>query len=147
MFAEVALFISTFQSFTYKIPSNFSGTAKVGCRVKVPLSNRLVFGVITSISNDAVFKGNIKEISELIDDVPVLSDKLWKLIQWISYYYVTPIGKVFNAVLPINVSNDHLPRMDLFAKYIEVDDRGIIEKLKKNAPVQFNVYSKIENLN
>ena len=49
MFAEVALSISTFQFFTYKIPSDLISNAQIGLRVKVPLGNRLVNGVIISI--------------------------------------------------------------------------------------------------
>ncbi len=49
MFAEVALSISTFQSFTYKIPSDLIHIARIGSRAKVQLGNRLVYGVITSI--------------------------------------------------------------------------------------------------
>ena len=105
MFAEVALSISTFQSFTYKTPSDLISTVQIGLRVKVPLGNRLVTGVITSINKDTIYDGDIKYISEIIDDVPVLTKELWKLISWISYYYVTPIGKVFNTALSINISN------------------------------------------
>ena len=146
MFAEVALSISTFQSFTYKIPNNFYHIAKIGCRVKVPLGNRIIYGVITSINDGSSYKGDIKSISEILDDTPILNESIWKLIQWISYYYVTPIGKVFNAVLPINISKNYSPRLDWYAKHIQVNDKVLIEKLKKSAPAQFNVYSVIKNL-
>ena len=104
MFAEVALSISTFQSFTYKIPPDLINIAQIGCRVKVPLGNRLSYGVITAINNVSVYKGGVKSISEIIDDSPILTKELWELIHWISYYYVTPFGKVFNMVLPTNIS-------------------------------------------
>ncbi len=54
MFAEVALSISTFQFFTYKIPSDLIPIAQVGLRVKVPLGNRSVVGVITSVHKRAI---------------------------------------------------------------------------------------------
>ena len=143
MFAEVALSISTFQSFTYKIPPDLINIAQIGCRVKVPLGNRLSYGVITSIDNVSAFKGAIKSISEIIDDSPILTKELWELIHWISYYYITPIGKVFNTVLPNNISKNYLPQIYWYANYLEVDDEAIIGKIKKNAPVQYNVYLKI----
>ena len=111
MFAEVALSISTFQSFTYKIPPDLIHIAQIGCRVKVPLGNRLANGVITAIDDIAVFKGGVKSISEIIDTAPILTKELWDLIHWISYYYVTPIGKVFNTVLPLNISKNHSSQM------------------------------------
>ncbi len=144
MFAEVALSISTFQSFTYKIPPDLTNVAQIGCRVKVPLGSRTVYGIITSINNVSVYKGGIKSISEIVDDVPILTKELWELIHWISYYYMTPIGKVFNTVLPINILKNYLPQMHWYAKYLKFDDSTLISKLKKNAPTQFNVYLKIK---
>ncbi len=146
MFAEVALSISTFQSFTYKIPPNSFGIAQVGCRVKVPLGNRSVYGVITAINNVSIYKGGVKSISEIVDDVPILTKELWELVHWISYYYVTPFGKVFNTVLPNSISKKYLPKMHWYAKYMGVDDKVLIAKLKKNAPAQFNVYLKIKKI-
>jgi len=144
MFAEVALSISTFQSFTYKIPSDLISNPQIGLRVKVPLGNRSVIGVIISINKNANYDGDIKFVSEIIDDVPILTKDLWELITWISYYYITPIGKVFNAVFSINISKNYSPQMNWYAQCISSNNRINIENLKKNAPVQFNVYKKIE---
>ena len=144
MFAEVALSISTFQSFTYKIPPDLIHIAQIGCRVKVPLGNRLANGVITAIDDIAVFKGGVKSISEIIDTAPILTKELWDLIHWISYYYVTPIGKVFNTVLPLNISKNHSSQMHWYANYLKLDDSGLINELKRHAPVQFNVYLEIK---
>jgi len=146
MFAEVALSISTFQFFTYKIPSDLIHIAQKGCRVKVPLGNRNTSGVIISINEASHYKGEFKSIIEVIDEVPILTKELWKLVHWISYYYVTPFGKVFNTVLPINISKNYSPQAYWYAKYIEVDDSSLISTLKKNAPVQYNVYLKIKQL-
>ena len=74
MFAEVALSISTFQTFTYKIPKDLADTAQVGVRVKIKLGNRFVYGVIISLSNKADYSGKIKNISEMIDEKPIISD-------------------------------------------------------------------------
>ena len=131
MFAEVALSISTFQSFTYKIPSDLIHIARIGSRAKVQLGNRLVYGVITSLNEDTTYEGDIKPISEIIKDGPTLTKELWKLIHWISYYYVTPIGKVFNTVLPISISKNYSPQLTWYAKYIDSESGIVIDDLKK----------------
>ncbi len=146
MFAEVALSISTFQTFTYKIPPDLTYIAQVGCRVKVPLGTRIAYGVITSINDASVYKGDFKSIFEIIDDTPILTKELWKLIHWISYYYVTPFGRVFNTVLPINLTKNYSPQMYWYAKHLKVVDNALISMLKKNAPVQFNVYINIKEI-
>ena len=144
MFAEVALSISTFQSFTYKIPSDLIHIARIGSRTKVQLGNRLVYGVITSLNENTTYEGDIKPVSEIIDDGPILTKELWELIYWISYYYVTPIGKVFNTVLPISISKNYSPQLNWYAKYIELKNGIVIDDLKKKAPKQYNVYRHIK---
>ena len=144
MFAEVAISISTFQSFTYKIPSNLTHIARVGSRAKVQLGNRLVYGVITSINKNTTYEGDIKPVSDIIEDGPVLTKELWELIYWISYYYVTPIGKVFNTVLPISISKNYSPQLNWYAKYNELKNGVVIGNLKKKAPKQYNVYRHIK---
>ena len=144
MFAEVALSISTFQSFTYKIPSDLIHISRIGSRVKVQLGNRLVYGVITALNENTTYEGDIKPVSEIIDDGPILTKELWDLIHWISYYYVTPIGKVFNTVLPVSISKNYSPQLNWYAKYVELESGIVIDDLKKKAPMQYNVYRHIK---
>ena len=144
MFAEIALFISTFQSFTYKIPSDLIHNAHIGSRVKVQLGRRLVYGVIISLNENSIYEGDVKSISEIIDDIPILTKELWELIQWMSYYYVAPIGKVFNTVLPISLSKNYSPQFHWYARHLETADKIAVDELKKNAPIQYNVYKKIK---
>ena len=144
MFAEVAFSISTFQSFTYKVPSNLVSIAQVGLRVQVPFGNRSLSGIIISLKRNTSYDGDIKNILEIIDDSPVFTKELWALIEWISYYYITPIGKVFNSALSINISNNYKPQMNLYAQYIGSENKDQIENLKKNAPKQFQVYKNIK---
>ena len=144
MFAEIALFISTFQSFTYKIPSDLIHNAHIGSRVKVQLGRRLVYGVIISLNENSIYEGDVKSISEIIDDIPILTKEFWELIQWMSYYYVAPIGKVFNTVLPISLSKNYSPQFHWYARHLETADKIAVDELKKNAPIQYNVYKKIK---
>ena len=144
MFAEVALSISTFQSFTYKVPSDLISFAQVGLRVQVPLGNRSLSGIIISLKRRTSYDGDIKNILEIIDDSPVFTKELWSLIEWISYYYITPIGKVFNSALSINISNNYKPQMVWYAQYVFSENKNQIEGLKKNAPKQFEVFKNIK---
>ena len=144
MFAEVALSISTFQSFTYKVPSNLNSIVQVGLRVQVPLGNRSLSGIIISLKRSTSYDGDIKNIIDIIDDSPVFTKELWALIEWISYYYIVPIGKVFNSALSINISNKYKPQMSWYAQYIPSENKNQIKDLKKNAPKQFQVYKNIK---
>ena len=107
MFADVAFPISGFQTFTYKIPVNLVKDITIGSRVKVQFGYRKTNGIIIGIKQKSSYSGEIKEISELVDDVTIMTPELWKLIKWMSHYYMTPVGKVATLVLPKNLSTLH----------------------------------------
>ena len=58
------------------------------------------------------FKGRIREINYLVDEQPILNESLWKLITWISDYYLVPIGKAATAVLPSRYSTQVKPKVN-----------------------------------
>jgi primosomal protein N' (replication factor Y) len=42
----------------------------------------------------------LKEVVQVIDDRPILSDALLGLGKWMSWYYLAPLGEVFRVMLP-----------------------------------------------
>ena len=141
MFAEVSLPISSFQTFTYLVPENLESQSLIGSRVTVPFGNRKVSGVIVSLTDSTSFSGEVKSISRFDDDAPIISQNLWKLVRWISHYYITPIGVVYNTVLSFNISKNYIPRQSWFVKNISED---IDLLLKKTSPKQYLVYKAIQ---
>ena len=144
MFVEVALSISTFQTFTYKVPKDLIDKIQIGLRVKVNVGSRSLLGVVISINKKTNYSGQIKPLSKIIDDNPIITNELWLLIKWISYYYVTPIGKVFNSVLPLKLSSNYTQPTFWYAKLIDEIDNDLISSLKKNAPIQYEIYKLIK---
>jgi primosomal protein N' (replication factor Y) len=49
----------------------------------------------------------IKEIAELMDQLPALPPKLIELGHWISRYYLAPVGEAFRAMLPPEIELRH----------------------------------------
>ena len=141
MFAEVSLPISSFQTFTYLVPENLESQSLIGSRVTVPFGNRKVSGVIVSLMDSTSYSGEVKSISRFDDDAPIISQNLWKLVRWISHYYITPIGVVYNTVLSFNISKNYIPRQSWFVKNISTD---IDLLLKKTSPKQYLVYKAIQ---
>ena len=91
--------------FHYRIPERLVETIAAGMRVKVPLgkSNRLVLGYCISIETIQSVPSLLKEIHEPVDHEPLCTGNLLKLIQWMSRYYLVPMGQVFEAVVPAGV--------------------------------------------
>ena len=110
-FCEVALPVPLRSTFTYAVPASFNGEELIGRRVVVPFRNRAMVGVGLSLSDRAPElaggRKSIKEIVELMDPLPALPPKLIELGQWISRYYVAPIGETMRAMLPPEIEVRH----------------------------------------
>ena len=146
MFAEVSLPISSFQTFTYAVPENLKKEAIVSVRVDVPFGNRKVSGIIVSLIHKSSFDGQLKSIIKIDPNTPILSKELWKLVKWISHYYVAPIGLAYNTVLPFALLKDYSPRQAWFAKFKNNGNLSTLESLQKSSPKQFLVYNTIKKV-
>tara|TARA_B100000073_G_scaffold190421_1_gene157623 strand:- start:3738 stop:5975 length:2238 start_codon:yes stop_codon:yes gene_type:complete len=144
MFAEVSLPISSFQTFTYSIPKELKKVLFVGSRVKVPFGRRKINGIVVSFIKESSFNGELKSIIDIDDATPVLSNELWKLINWISHYYITPIALAYNTVLPFALLNNHSPRQTWFVKYVDGNDIHKNNNLKKLSPKQHYIFNVIK---
>ena len=140
MFVDVAFPISQYQVFTYTVPKQHENKMETGLRVRAPIGRRTLEGVVVNISGKTDYKGKIKPVSEIIDDTPIFDNNLWKLIEWISKYYVTPIGKAA-TVIPKNLSAEYKPQKSWF---MERTSKAIEEGLEKQAPSQYKALKIIE---
>lgn len=88
---------------TYRCPEGLAHDAKPGMIVSAPLRNKNTLGVIVSRSGsppqDAI-RGQIREITALHGERPVLSPKMIELIHWMSEYYIAIEGNVLKQTLP-----------------------------------------------
>ena len=144
MFAEISLPISSFQTFTYLVPRALQNNLSVGSRVKVPFGKRKVNGIIVSLVEKSSFNGDLKSIIGTEDTIPELPNGLWKLINWISHYYITPIALAYNTVLPFTILADYTSRQTWFVKYIFNNDINNKEKIKQLSPKQHLIFSRIK---
>ena len=147
MFAKVAFPISGFKTFSYIIPKNLKENIQVGTRVEVPFGKRIVKGIVTELQLSVSFKGHLKEIASIVDDLSIMTPELWSLIKWISTYYLTPIGKVAKAVFPKTLSTRYKPPICWYVKVVENYDKKNLILLKKRAPKQYTVFNHLINNN
>src|SRR5215468_8485867 len=96
-FCDVALPVPLDMAFTYKI---VNGIPPIGGRVLVPFRNDRLSGVVTAL-HDRPPEVQTKAVLEILDSEPVLDPILMQLGQWISQYYLAPIGEVFRTMLPL----------------------------------------------
>lgn len=109
---RVALDTGADTLFDYIVPE-FLGTVQPGQRVQVPFGrvNKLQHGFVVKIIDDAeeiakCRRFKLKSAKAILDEQPLLDKKLIQLAQWISQYYVCPLGQVFSAMVPAAVKRD-----------------------------------------
>ncbi|WP_293446120.1 hypothetical protein [Persephonella sp.] len=99
LYVQVALPVSTFMTFTYKIPSSFQEDQIIGRRVLVPFKNTKMTGIVVDISTNTDLK-NVKQIEAVPDKEPVFNEVYIDLIKKISEYYISPVGITAYYALP-----------------------------------------------
>lgn len=102
-FVDVILPLALNYEFTYRVPYEMNDYVKSGIRVVVPFGkSKLQTAIITKVHEEIPKKYAAKYIEHILDDAPIITSKQYKLWNWISDYYMSPIGDVMNAALPSN---------------------------------------------
>lgn len=73
---------------------------KRGDSVIVPLGSRSVAGLVLEKVNSSDFKGPIKSIYSINTNLPSLSNEYISWLEWLSEYYIHPIGLVGQLAFP-----------------------------------------------
>ena len=101
MFANVAIPRSAPELLTYSVPVELEPFAVPGVRVRVPLRNKTVTGVLVEISDSTDLNpGTLRPLTEVVDPEPLLPPHLFFAADFISRYYRCPLGDTLAAVLP-----------------------------------------------
>lgn len=104
--------------FTYSVPEGMEGWVVFGKRVLVPLgkSKKYIAMVVKVHQEKPSFK--VKPIEQVLDATPTLLDRQYRLWSWISNYYMSPLGDVYNAAMPAGMKSAEKfkPRMELYVE-------------------------------
>ena len=96
---DVAVALPTHQTYTYAVPPDLTDMVAVGKRVLVPFGSRRVTGYILGPGRSPLPKG-IKPIIDVMDESPLFPAEMLSFFNWISRYYIYPIGAVIKIALP-----------------------------------------------
>ena len=119
MYADVILPVPLDGMFTYAVPPSLEHRVKTGQRVLVPFGrNKNYVGIIGRLHDEKPEGYQVKPIALLLDDTPVLLPEQLKLWQWISDYYMSPIGEVYKAAMPagLKAEEGYKPRTETFIR-------------------------------
>ena len=124
----------------YKISSDETTIAAPGMRVIVPFgrNNKLKSGWIIEVW-DGEHDDKLKEISQIVDQTPLLSDEMLKLVQWMRTRYFCTLGDAIRLMIPAGVN---LKRQS----WLQVPEYLAAHKTDTNielSPAQKNIIDKL----
>jgi primosomal protein N' (replication factor Y) len=109
-FAEVALPLPLFQTFTYAVEEGLVNPVVIGSRVVVPLRSGKEVGVCIGVSEVSPLNRKPKSVLESPDVEPAIGPSLLELCKWMADYYIVPLGVVLRTVLPAALTGAEDPR-------------------------------------
>ena len=98
-YIDVAVALPVFGTFTYRVPENLQNDVSTGKRVLVPFGRRRVTGYVLGPGKSCGHT-EIKFVQEVLDHRPLFPATLIPFFNWISAYYLHPIGEVIKSALP-----------------------------------------------
>lgn len=99
MFAQVALNVPLFQTYTYHIPVSLQPSLQRGHLVRVAFGTSTQTGVVVALVTESSVQ-ETKPIQAILDPLPVLNEIQLRVAEWISQHTLTPIGQAIWLWLP-----------------------------------------------
>jgi primosomal protein N' (replication factor Y) len=150
MLVDVALPVPLFRSFTYEVDDSQASRAERGMRAVVPFRAKKLLGVILGPAEPREGM-KIRRVVSLPDQSPVVADSLIRLAEWMSGYYVVPVGLVLRTILPVALTGASDPTPTRKTRRVLVITKSLESLLERDelfarAKQQRAVYEYLEAL-
>lgn len=117
LYADVILPVPLQGLFTYAVPDGMS--VGVGKRVLVTFGRSKSYLAVVARVHDVKPEGyTVKPIAQVMDAELIVTDTQLRLWQWLSDYYLSPIGEVYKAALPagLKAEDGYKPKTETFIR-------------------------------
>lgn len=143
---RVALDIPLSTLFDYYLAENMAVVA--GQRVVVPFGRKQVVGVVMEVTLQSdVATERIKQIVQVLDDLPPLADEMLKLLRFCSDYYHHPLGMTVMSALPTRMRNNLPVRLRRALTYtLSASGRSLnLAEWPRRKAVQLRILTALQN--
>lgn len=151
-YAEVAVPLHVFHTFTYRLTPEQSADAKIGARLVVPLGRSVVTAYVIALLDELpenLSDVDIKDAQTLVDTDPACNPEILQLARWVADYYACPLGEVIKAALPPGMTPKSRraasfikPKLRRFVRLAQVTDQKltdaqqrVISTLESSGPI------------
>ena len=116
LYVDVLLPLPLEGLFTYAVPKEIEAQVRFGMRLVVPLGRSKTYVALAIKGHEEKPSFNVKSVLEVMDDEPVLTESQFKLWKWIADYYMSPLGEVYNAAMPLGLKqrDGFKPKMETY---------------------------------
>lgn len=139
LYADILLPLPLQQYYTYRIPPDLKEEVEPGKRVIVHFgSKRFYSGLIVNLYEENKKSINIKDITEVLDEEPVVTEKQFEFWKWLAQYYICSEGEIMNAALPAGLKIESTtkyaihPLFDEDFSRLDDDEYMIVEGILKH---------------
>ena len=136
---DVALPLPLQTAFSYRVPERWPVPER-GVRVTAPFGARRVIGMVTGPSAAAADR-DLKDITAVVDEEPLLPPPLLDLAQWVSDHYLAPPGECYRLALPPAGVRASRARIRLAAPPAEGEEDPILRALA-GGPLTFTTLAR-----
>lgn len=119
-YADVILPVPLRGVFTYALAEGMS--VQVGERVLVPFGRSKTYvGLVARVHDQKPADYDVKDILQRLDVAPIVTAEQLRLWQWVSDYYLSPIGEVYKAALPsgLKAEDGYRPKTETYIRLTE----------------------------
>ncbi|MCW8811536.1 MAG: primosomal protein N' [Ignavibacteriaceae bacterium] len=100
MYVELVFPLPFRKSFTYLVPTELDKQTKIGVRAVAPFGKRTLTGFIINKFKKVSIKEEIKPITDIIDEKPIVDSEGLKFYSWLADYYLCSFGEALKLAVP-----------------------------------------------
>ncbi len=142
---RVAVAVPIYRLFDYLAPEAVDRENLIpGLRLEVPFGkSKKVAYLIEVTKNSNVAFSQLKTITNIIDDAPLLCTQDIRLLRWTSDYYHHPLGEVMETAFPLTLRRGQSATLENEEKYYALTKLGEIEAIEqlKRSPKQQKLFA------
>ena len=100
-YVDVILPLPLSNLYTYSLAEEMQEDVDVGFRVVVPFGKKKYYtAIVAKVHYDKPQEYEVKEVSEVLDNHPIILADQLELWRWIASYYLSTLGDVYKAAIP-----------------------------------------------
>jgi primosomal protein N' (replication factor Y) len=150
LYVEAALPLPLRKLFTYRLPSGMEDVATPGARISVQFGRQKLVGYIVGFRSEidpasGLRDTDIKDIDELLDQDPLVSEEIMGLTRWAADYYATSFGEMLKASLPAGISSSNRVRPKRRKSIRLIDTEMPLDTIEKLSEQQTRILRTLES--